>query len=185
MPGHVGLEHDVVERDVALHQQVVDRQVEVVRVDAEPDRQRALRVEVDQQHPRPYSASAAPRLIVVVVLPTPPFWLHIAMIRAGPCWSVRLRLGEDAAAAGRSGRSAGSRSGSATGAGCGRVRPGVQPTAGDARCHVLPALGRVGRVRAAPAGGLVGRHSAVGCSTVPSSVVDRRPVARTDLATRQ
>src|SRR5690625_1243889 len=33
---------------------------------------------------RPYSASAAPRLIVVVVLPTPPFWLHIAMIRAGP-----------------------------------------------------------------------------------------------------
>src|SRR5690625_2415913 len=34
---------------------------------------------------RPYSASAAPRLIVVVVLPTPPFWLHIAMIRAGPC----------------------------------------------------------------------------------------------------
>src|SRR4051812_4281569 len=34
---------------------------------------------------RPYSARAAPRLIVVVVLPTPPFWLHIAMIRAGPC----------------------------------------------------------------------------------------------------
>jgi hypothetical protein len=24
-------------------------------------------------------------LIVVVVLPTPPFWLHIAMIRAFPC----------------------------------------------------------------------------------------------------
>jgi len=24
--------------------------------------------------------------MVVVVLPTPPFWLHIAMIRAGPCW---------------------------------------------------------------------------------------------------
>ncbi len=36
---------------------------------------------------RPYSASAAPRLIVDVVLPTPPFWLHIAMIRAGP-WPV-------------------------------------------------------------------------------------------------
>src|ERR687890_361263 len=33
---------------------------------------------------RPYSASDAPRLIVVVVLPTPPFWLHIAMIRALP-----------------------------------------------------------------------------------------------------
>src|SRR5829696_607930 len=37
---------------------------------------------------RPYSTSAAPRLMVDVVLPTPPFWLHIAMIRAGPC-SVR------------------------------------------------------------------------------------------------
>ena len=36
---------------------------------------------------RPTSASAAPRLIVVVVLPTPPFWLHMAMIRAGP-WLV-------------------------------------------------------------------------------------------------
>src|SRR5690242_20693281 len=34
---------------------------------------------------RPYSARAAPRLIVVVVLPTPPFWLHIATTRAGPC----------------------------------------------------------------------------------------------------
>src|SRR5215217_2780891 len=34
---------------------------------------------------RPTSASAAPRLMVVVVLPTPPFWLHIAMTRAGPC----------------------------------------------------------------------------------------------------
>ena len=37
---------------------------------------------------RPYSASAAPRLMVVVVLPTPPFWLHIAMIRPGP-WVSR------------------------------------------------------------------------------------------------
>src|SRR5690606_13794911 len=32
-----------------------------------------------------YSASDAPRLIVEVVLPTPPFWLHIASTRAGPC----------------------------------------------------------------------------------------------------
>src|SRR3954469_2170081 len=37
---------------------------------------------------RPYSASAAPRLIVVVVLPTPPFWLHIEMTRALP-WVTR------------------------------------------------------------------------------------------------
>src|SRR5215217_8263178 len=34
---------------------------------------------------RPYSVSAAPRLIVDVVLPTPPFWLHSATTRAGPC----------------------------------------------------------------------------------------------------
>src|SRR3954452_5707248 len=36
---------------------------------------------------RPCSPSAAPRLMVDVVLPTPPFWLHIATIRAGP-WEV-------------------------------------------------------------------------------------------------
>ena len=34
---------------------------------------------------RPYSASAAPRLIVDVVLPTPPFWFATAITRAGPC----------------------------------------------------------------------------------------------------
>ena len=33
---------------------------------------------------RPYSASEAPRLMVVVVLPTPPFWLHIEITRALP-----------------------------------------------------------------------------------------------------
>ena len=38
---------------------------------------------------RPCAASAAPRLIVVVVLPTPPFWLHTATTRAGPC-STRI-----------------------------------------------------------------------------------------------
>src|SRR3954453_14006936 len=36
---------------------------------------------------RPFSTSAAPRLMVVVVLPTPPFWLHIAMTLALP-WVV-------------------------------------------------------------------------------------------------
>ena len=49
---------------------------------------------------RPYSASAAPRLIVEVVLPTPPFWLHIATTRAGPWWSA-------ARAPGSAGRPAG------------------------------------------------------------------------------
>src|ERR1700691_3544319 len=33
---------------------------------------------------RPCSAKAAPRLIVVVVFPTPPFWLQTATTRAGP-----------------------------------------------------------------------------------------------------
>src|SRR3954464_14376790 len=42
---------------------------------------------------RPYSVSAAPRLMVEVVLPTPPFWLHIAMTRAGPCWVMALGSG--------------------------------------------------------------------------------------------
>src|SRR5690606_4102781 len=42
---------------------------------------------------RPYSARAAPRLMVVVVLPTPPFWLAMAMIRAGPCRSVGIGSG--------------------------------------------------------------------------------------------
>src|SRR5690625_7299520 len=39
---------------------------------------------------RPYSASAAARLMVLVVLPTPPFWLHIATTVAGP-WEVSGR----------------------------------------------------------------------------------------------
>ena len=39
---------------------------------------------------RPYSASEAPRLMVVVVLPTPPFWLHIEITRAWP-WVVSGR----------------------------------------------------------------------------------------------
>src|SRR5690554_2173343 len=56
---------------------------------------------------RPYSASAAARLIVVVVLPTPPFWLHIATIRAGP-WRSR---GAGTANSGR-GRPTGSVAGS-------------------------------------------------------------------------
>ena len=47
--GHDGRHDDVVEVDVLLHQQVVDGQVHLVRVEAEADRQRALRVEVDEQ----------------------------------------------------------------------------------------------------------------------------------------
>src|ERR1044072_4847588 len=39
---------------------------------------------------RPNSASEAPRLMVVVVLPTPPFWLHMEITRALP-WVVTGR----------------------------------------------------------------------------------------------
>src|SRR3712207_8931749 len=35
----------------SVHQQVVDGLVHLVRVEAEPHRQRALRVEVDEEHP--------------------------------------------------------------------------------------------------------------------------------------
>jgi hypothetical protein len=48
--GHVRRHDDLVDGDVALHQQVVDREVHLVRVEPQPDRQRALRVEVDEQH---------------------------------------------------------------------------------------------------------------------------------------
>jgi hypothetical protein len=47
---------------------------------------------------RPVSARAAPRLIVVVVLPTPPFWLQSAMINARFGW-----LGSGGTGTGRSG----------------------------------------------------------------------------------
>src|SRR3954447_11374855 len=37
----------------------------------------------------PASASAAPRLTLVVVLPTPPFWFITAMTRGGRCEGLR------------------------------------------------------------------------------------------------
>ena len=48
--GHAGGHDDVVEGDVLLHQQVVDGQLHLVGVEPEADRERALRVEVDEQH---------------------------------------------------------------------------------------------------------------------------------------
>src|SRR4051794_8432962 len=69
---------------------------------------------------RPYSASAAPRLIVVVVLPTPPFWLHIAIVRALP-W---IPIGRGSGSSGQ-GRPVGPRGGSArTRGGSARTRGG-------------------------------------------------------------
>src|SRR5690606_11174783 len=49
--GDVRLDQDIVDADVVLHQQVVDGQLQVVRVDPETDREGTLRVEVDQQDP--------------------------------------------------------------------------------------------------------------------------------------
>ena len=69
----------------AFHQRVVDRLVELVRVDPEPHRQRALRVEVDEQHLPPELSQRGAEVDRRVVLPTPPFWLHSAMTTAGPC----------------------------------------------------------------------------------------------------
>ena len=42
---------DVVDLDAALHEQVVDRGLQLVGLHAEADRERALRVEVHQEHP--------------------------------------------------------------------------------------------------------------------------------------
>src|SRR3981189_2314909 len=39
----------------------------------------------------PIAASAVPRLIAVVVLPTPPFWLAIAITRGGRALGSRAR----------------------------------------------------------------------------------------------
>jgi hypothetical protein len=46
--GDIRLDHRVRGLHPALHQQVVDRQLQFVRLDAEPDRERPLRVEVHQ-----------------------------------------------------------------------------------------------------------------------------------------
>ena len=71
----------VVDRGV-VHDDVVDRALDVAVADA---RARSSRCPGDRgRRPAPgspISASAAPRLTAVVVLPTPPFWLAIEMTR--------------------------------------------------------------------------------------------------------
>ena len=69
---------------------------DVVGLTPRPGGQRALRVEVDREHLAAVVGEAAPRLMVVVVLPTPPFWLQSAMMRAGPWPLERRRDGEGA-----------------------------------------------------------------------------------------
>ena len=61
----------------------------------------ALRIQVDEQHaPAGRGRARSPRLIAVVVLPTPPFWLATARMRvrptgAGPAGSGTPDLSQD------------------------------------------------------------------------------------------
>ena len=77
---------------------------------------------------RPYSASEAPRLIVVVVLPTPPFWLHIETTRAWPWVATRARLGDvgHRAAGGADATSVGRPTGVPDGHCGGRIESGLE-----------------------------------------------------------
>ena len=62
---------------------VVDGDLALLVSDPEPRGGVALRVEVDDQDPVAELGEGRPRLTAVVLLPTPPFWLATAMIRAG------------------------------------------------------------------------------------------------------
>ena len=84
MPATLVLSSDVLDADAALHQQVVGGAIELVRLRRpSPTDSAPCGSKSTSSTRRPSSASAAPRLIVEVVLPTPPFWLHSAMMRAG------------------------------------------------------------------------------------------------------
>ncbi len=60
-------------------QEVVDGEAFFVAGEAETAGGIGLGVAVDKEGGRPSSARAAARLMAVVVLPTPPFWLTTAM----------------------------------------------------------------------------------------------------------
>ena len=104
---HAGGQDDVLNVDLAVHHDVVDGQVQFVRVRTETGGESTLRVEVDDEDAAAVLANAAPRLIVVVVLPTPPFWLHIAITRAGPCPDSGAGTGKSTGSSCRSGVSVG------------------------------------------------------------------------------
>src|SRR4051794_25139412 len=129
---------------------------------------------------RPYSASAAPRLIVVVVLPTPPFWLHMAMIRAGPWVSRGAGSGNSGIgrAVGPIGRCA--RSSVVVGS---AATSGASAATGASACTSVCTSGCGGGSSTAGTGGATwsGAGPSGGISgwvlTVPSSLSTRRPVA--------
>ena len=68
---------------VAADEEVVDRGAVLVAAEAEAAGGVGLGVAVDEEGWRPSRARAAARLMAVVVLPTPPFWLTMARILAG------------------------------------------------------------------------------------------------------
>ncbi len=90
----LGRADDLVDRR-ASDEHVGHRDLDGVEVDPEAGRQVRLRVDVDAQDPQAVLASAPARLIAVVVLPTPPFWLAIAItfVTGASPRSSRWRLG--------------------------------------------------------------------------------------------
>ena len=72
----VGLGLNPHEMDATIYNLLMDRET---TLDSDPCGSKSTSSTL-----RPNSASDAPRLMVVVVLPTPPFWLHIDTTRAPP-----------------------------------------------------------------------------------------------------
>jgi len=72
-PGHRRHHHGVAQRRFT-DQDIVGRAVAVAAIDAETSGGIALRIEIDDQHALADQRPAlVPRLMAVVVLPTPPF----------------------------------------------------------------------------------------------------------------
>ena len=93
-PSTAGVLDDVADVVAPLGQQVVDGHVELVGAAPQPtDRAPCGSGESTRRTLRPPRPARLRRLIVVVVLPTPPFWLHIAMTRAGP-WALGAGSGK-------------------------------------------------------------------------------------------
>ena len=151
----LGVLDDVADVVAALDQQVVDGDVELVarHAEARPTARPAGRSRRASTR-RPNSASAAPRLIVVVVLPTPPFWLHMAMMRAGPCEAQRLAARGNVAAGAP-----------------GRARPAPAERIRHAASAIRLSLPGASRACLRPASALIGpdpsARAGVGCRRTP------------------
>ena len=96
----------------------------------------ALRVQVDDEHPRAVLGQQAARLTAVVVLPTPPFWLAIVMTRqAAAGATAHAPVPRTRPRPGRPGRSAVRRAGGISGmAAARRSRPSCCPRSTTSPC---------------------------------------------------